>query len=384
MKRLVSICVFIGLFIASCTADVVTDPLESSLGDNGDTRVDKIAKAVTNCAQFTATNDQHVAAGRAYKERVGFLFFPTNNYYAVGTDDSLGSSGTITTTLFQIDEGAFSTSNTLCPAVSPDAEGTTGTAKVPHCLDNITDFDSDGPFRYTKKSSGLVNMYIPNVPAGCKVPMVHHANGTGGSCMIYASILTRLASHGFIALCYESTNTGSGEQGITAFETALREYPNLADLKFGSTGHSQGGQSSFIVLQNAEDKWGNQGVYAGLAQEPASGFGVQPPLTTWQAEYRKIKSPMFMFSGLGTDGLVAQTWVQSAFDALSASTEAYFWAKTGATHIPTPNGETQEISVPWFRWKLLGDKKACEYFRKIPNNNPLWIVVEEQNQRQCI
>jgi len=41
--------------------------------------------------------------------------------------------------------------------------------------------------------------------------------------------------------------------------------PDLADLKFGSTGHSQGGQSSFVVLQFAEEKWGDQGVYAGLA-----------------------------------------------------------------------------------------------------------------------
>jgi len=134
--------------------------------------------------------------------------------------------------------------------------------------------------------------------------------------------------------------------------------------------------SSFIVLQYAEQQWGDKGVYAGFAQEPASGFGAQPAWTTWQSVYAKIKSPMFMFSGLGTDGLVAQSWVQSAYDALSNSTEAYFWAKTGATHIPVPNGETQEISVPWFRWKLLGDSKACEAFKKIPASNPLWLVVD--------
>jgi len=229
----------------------------------------------------------------------------------------------------------------------------------------------------------MVNMYIPDVPAGCKVPVIHHANGTGALCSMYGAALERLASHGFLTLCYESTNTGAGDQGITAFETALREYPNLADLKFGSTGHSQGGQASFIVLQYAEEKWGNNGVYAGLAQEPASGYGAQPLGTIWQSVYGKIKSPMFMFSGLATDGLVSQGWVQSAFDALSNSTEAYFWAKSGATHIPVPNGVTQEISIPWFRWKLLGDRKACEAFKNIPNGDFSWVVVDEQNEKSC-
>ncbi len=84
-----------------------------------------------------------------------------------------------------------------------------------------------------------------------------------------------------------------------------------------------------------------------------------------------------------THGLVSQVWVQSAFDALSNSTEAYFWAKAGATHIPVPNGEEQEISIPWFRWKLLGDQKACEYFKAIPKTNTAWTTAAKQNEAPC-
>jgi hypothetical protein len=251
------------------------------------------------------------------------------------------------------------------------------------CLDGIQDFGKAGPFKTTTKKSGAVNFYVPSVPAGCKVPIVHLANGTGASCATYLASLQRLATHGFLAACYESPNTGAGDQGLTALDTALTTFPELVDNKFGSTGHSQGGQGAFTVLALAEKKYGDKFVYAGLAIQPASGFGSQPAGTTWQALYAAIKSPMFMFSGLGTDGLVSQSWVRQAYDATSKTQEAYFWTANGASHIPVPNGETQEISIPWFRWKLLDDQAACRAFVAIPKNNSKWAQVAAKNQVPC-
>jgi hypothetical protein len=161
------------------------------------------------------------------------------------------------------------------------------------------------------------------------------------------------------------------------------EHPEIADLKFGSTGHSQGGQASFVVLQFAEEEWGDAGVYAGLAMQPASGFGSQPR-ESWRTIYGKIKSPMFMFSGQGTDGLVSQGWVQDGFNALSDDIEAYHWAKRGGSHIPVPNGEEQQISIPWFRWKLLGDQQACEAFKAIRETDSTWTEAAVQNEQPCM
>jgi hypothetical protein len=268
---------------------------------------------------------------------------------------------------------------------SAGAGGGGGTGPIPHgeCLDGITDYGKDGPFKYTSKTVGAVNYWAPTVPAGCKVPVVHLANGTGATCATYLPSLQRMATHGFLAACYENANTGAGTQGLEALSTALTTFPDLADYKFGSTGHSQGGQAAFIVQALAEKKWGDKAIYAGLAMEPASGFGAQPAGASWQQMYAGIKSPMFMFSGVGTDGLVAQTWVQSAFDAMAKTTETYFWTAQGATHIPVPNGEEQEISIPWFRWKLLGDQKACEYFKKIPTTIPKWKQVAVNAEKPC-
>ena len=265
--------------------------------------------------------------------------------------------------------------------------GTTGgdvpTTGESSCLDGITDYASDGPFKYDATSEGRVKIWLPMVPAGCKVPIVHLANGTGASCSNYQGALERLASHGFLTLCYEDTNTGAGTQGVEAIDTAMKKYPDLYSKKIGSTGHSQGGQAAFTVLSLAEAKWGlEEYTYAGLAMQPASGFGTQPSGGSWQSFYAKIKSPMFMFSGTA-DMLVPEAWVRQGLDALDDSIEAYWWSAVGATHIPTPVKEEQAISIPWFRWKLLGDQKACEHFKKMPDSEQ-WDSRKEQNPKDCM
>jgi len=296
---------------------------------------------------------------------------------ACADDGSAGASGDALTT------------SDIFPVAAQESGG--------NCLDGITNYESAGPFKYDTKTSGAVKIWAPKVPSGCKVPIVHLANGTTANCANYQGALERLASHGFLTVCYENTNTGAGAYGITAFETAMKLYPDIADGdKLGSTGHSQGGQAALVTLQLAEAKWGSDKTYAGLAMEPASGFGTQPTGQTWQQSYAKIKSPVFMFSGDSAtgfansslagmskgDGLVAITWVDQGYNALNKSVEAYHWTSIGATHIPTPVGPEQQISIPWFRWKLLGDKAACEFFKKMPSGGK-WKVQKEQNAKGC-
>jgi hypothetical protein len=118
--------------------------------------------------------------------------------------------------------------------------------------------------------------------------------------------------------------------------------------------------------------------------QPASGFGAACSGGSWTSRYALIKSPMFMFSGEGTDGLVSQRWVQDGFDALNDSVEAYHWAKAGGAHIPVPNGEEMQISIPWFRWKLLGDNEACKAFKNIRATDTTWTEAAVQNEAPCL
>lgn len=249
------------------------------------------------------------------------------------------------------------------------------------CLDGITNYGARGPFRYSSRRIGMINMLVPSVPTGCQVPVAHLANGTGARCSTYQSILNALASHGFLTTCYESTNTGAGDQGLEAFVRAVDAYPNLAARRFASLGHSQGGQAAFTVLALTEARFGTDALYAGLAMQPASGFGAQPRGASWQEVYSRIRSPMFMFSGT-LDILVSASWVRRGFEALNDRTEAYNWSARGSTHIPTPNAETIEVAIPWFRWKLLGDSRACERFKSLRNGFN-WTERQVQNEADC-
>jgi hypothetical protein len=259
------------------------------------------------------------------------------------------------------------------------SDGTTPPPPAPSCLDGITNYVDKGPFSYDTKTYGSVKMWVPRVPNGCKVPVIHLANGTGATCSTYGGTLQHLASHGFLATCYENANTGAGTQCIDAVKEALTRYPNLTDNKLGFTGHSQGGGAAFICTYRAEQEWGNSMKIAGHAIEPASGFGSAP--LNWSSMYSQITSPMFMFNG-SIDTLVSASYVRQAFNALNGDVEAYWYEANGAAHIPIPTAWSKESAAVWFRWKLLGDKAACQYFKAMPGTSD-WDSQDSQNEQQC-
>lgn len=261
-----------------------------------------------------------------------------------------------------------------------------------YCLEDITNLrPGAGPFRVSSDtlsvgsgwlSSGRVRVWVPNIPSGCKVPVVHLANGTGATCSMYSSTLENLAEFGFIAACYEDSNTGQGEQAITAVEAVLSEYAHIADPgKIGFTGHSQGGGATFMGVYRAEERWGDSKIYSGLAMQPASGFGDAP--LNYASYYAQIDSPMSMFNGT-MDTLVYAGWVRDAYEALPRDNFKVWYTATGmdSTHIPVPNGPTREMSIPWFRWTLLGDENACEEFKDLPNQSG-WNRAEQANVPSC-
>ena len=68
---------------------------------------------VTSCTEVSASNDDHVTAGRAYTETsAGWWWLPgTTTYYAQGSGDNLGTSGSTSTTLYSSDGSSWSTTS---------------------------------------------------------------------------------------------------------------------------------------------------------------------------------------------------------------------------------------------------------------------------------
>lgn len=113
------------------TADAPSTLAESSASNgrlNVHSALEYLQQTVDgSCESYSATNDSHVSAGRAYKETSGqtcwgaFCLGGTTTYYAVGSDESIGPYGFTTTVLYKNEPGIFSKAENCQMGGSNDA-----------------------------------------------------------------------------------------------------------------------------------------------------------------------------------------------------------------------------------------------------------------------
>jgi hypothetical protein len=199
--------------------------------------------------------------------------------------------------------------------------------------------------------------------------------------MAYQGALEHLASHGFLTLCYESANTGSGRQCLTAVELADTKVPELISKKVGFAGHHIGGVSALLCAYRAKQQWGADRLVASYANAPPHGNGTEGSDPPWPVAYAAIDTPVFMVHN-AEGGLVSERWVGDALDHIPATTELYWYRAVGAADNPIPIGHIQESTATWFRWKLLGDRAACEYFKALPDGDD-WDFHVATSPTQC-
>lgn len=173
-----------------------------------------------------------------------------------------------------------------------------------------------------------------------------------------------MASYGYLGLCYESTQTGSGEPCTTAVRDAIARYGNAvyAD-RILSTGHSQGGGASHtcqFLLEQANPR----ASVVSVGIQPAHGMN-RPG---YVREYPQIRGPVFMFSGT-RDGVVSSAWVGRGFAIVES--EKYFYEAVGASHFNPHNWANTSV-LSFGEWKLAGDERAGAWFRDLPNNPRYW------------
>ena len=254
------------------------------------------------------------------------------------------------------------------------------------CLDNLTDYKVAGPFTYETASldtdeSGPFTAWIPNAPTGCALPVIYFAGGTGSTCDNYQSVLDHLASHGFIVACSENAAQHDDTHCVEVVDAVLDAYPEIAHPHaIGFAGHALGGGVAYLCTGRGEATWGAATSVAGFAMEPEVGTGSTNG--NWMEAHAMIDSPMLIANG-SEDALVSESWVRDGYEALSDTTEAYWYEASGAPHIPVPAAWMQEAAVAWFRWKLLGDNGACSYVHAMPDGDD-WDLQEQQNAADCL
>ena len=221
-------------------------------------------------------------------------------------------------------------------------------------------FTKPGPYKVIKKTIGKVKVFEPQVNKECLYPIFHFSNGTGAPCAYYDSINKHLASYGYLALCYESTQTGSGNPCMNAINTAIGAYNKKIDIAhFSSSGHSQGGGAAHTCQYLFEQKYEkSKTVSIGIA--PAHGMN----RGSFRSEYPKIKGPVFMQSG-NIDTTVPKFWVNAGFTLVKS--EKFWFEAIGANHF-NPHNWGKVAAISFSNWKLFNDEISGKYFLALPQS----------------
>lgn len=253
------------------------------------------------------------------------------------------------------------------------------------CLADITDYKSAGPFGFETATIATdeppsILVWLPQLPAGCHAPVVYLGLDTGAVCSVYDAVLENLASHGFIAACFNTAGQTADLPCVDAVKAVVAAYPGLAHPRAaGFMGQGLGGGAAYLCTRRADAAWPTGHAIAGFAMAAEVGAGAS--MESWMEAHAQIRSPMLVVNA-EQDGLVSPGWVREGYEALSDSTEAYWYEAMGATHIPLPAAWLNEASIAWFRWKLLHDNQACTHVRAMPDSEQ-WDLQEQQNAVDC-
>jgi hypothetical protein len=267
-----------------------------------------------------------------------------------GTDDG-GSSGT--------GDGG---------GVSSGTEGgmTSGDGASGSCFPPATDFTAAGTFTATSGdvTSVACTIFRPTVlgAGGCLNPLIVWGNGTTNTPSSYTALFNHLASHGFIVAAADTSNSGSGKEMIACLQymsdqnaMAGSPYQGHVDMAhIAASGYSQGGAG---CLEAALDP----------------RFTVTAPVSPYIAialggfdstSIGKQTRPMFMISGSADAVAVPSNNQQPIFQQAMVP---IFWAThAGSTHFEVlgAGGAYAGPLTAWFRYQLMGDASAGQWFEK--------------------
>ena len=186
---------------------------------------------------------------------------------------------------------------------------------------------------------------------GVRHPFITWGNGTGATPSIYAGLLSHWATHGFVVIASNSTQTGNGKEMIKGIDWLVSEnkragsvfYKKLDPSAIGASGHSQGG----CGCVNA-------------ANDPRVKCSV--PLMPGPGNAKGVKGPMFVVTG-SADFIVPHFLVK--FTVYNRSPVPTCLAKLkGASHF-SACGSAKSMSgyiTAWFRLHLMGDSSLKKLF----------------------
>jgi hypothetical protein len=238
-----------------------------------------------------------------------------------------------------------------------------------NCFPAQSDFTAAGP--YTPMSTDVASVqctiYRPTTlaPNGCLNPVVVWGNGTFNTPSTYDALFQHFASQGFVIVAADTSNAGTGMEMLACLNYIIDQatmsgspYEGKIDTNhIASSGYSQGGAGCLAAGEDPR-------FTTVLAVAPY----VVIPLGAYDPSMYAAKQihPLFMISGSADTVAPINNNQQPIFDQAPVP---IFWAThAGSTHFEVEGngGAYAGPMTAWFRWKLMGDPAARDWFEKPP------------------
>jgi Chlorophyllase len=244
----------------------------------------------------------------------------------------------------------------------PSTGGASGTGFPP-----VTDFAGPGSFTPTSGAEGpACTFFRPTVlgEGGRRHPVIVWGNGTTNTPANYTALFNHFASHGFIVAAANTSNAGSGKEMIACLDYAIAQntaagspYEGHVDVDhIASSGYSQGGAG---CLQAGIDP--RFTVTAPVAPFIVFSLGGYDPTSVGKQTH-----PMFLLSGSSDTVAVPASNQDPIFK--QATVPIVWGTHAGSTHFEVlgAGGAYAAPLTAWFRYKLMGDASAGQWFEKTP------------------
>jgi hypothetical protein len=198
---------------------------------------------------------------------------------------------------------------------------------------------------------------------GCLNPVIVWGNGTTNTPASYMALFNHFATHGFIVAAADTSNAGSGMEMLACLKYIIDQNTASGSPLLGhvdvnhiaSSGYSQGGAGCLAAGEDPR-------FTTVLAVSPY----IVIPLGSYDpSKYAAAQThPLFMISGSADAVATPNNNQQPIFDM--APVPLFWGTHAGSTHFEVlgSGGAYAGPMTAWFRWKLMGDPAARDWFEK--------------------
>lgn len=355
--------VALSLGLAACAGGSSTTDAENAFGSNGDNQGGSSGQGTSGTGGDSTAGSGGVGASGNNGGSGGTGGFAGSHTGGSGGSGGNGAGGSGVDT----DGGTSGSGGGDTDGGTGGTGGSGGSGGGGSTFPPASDFGATGTFMTTSKDEGpMCTIFRPATlgEGGLVHPAIVWGNGTFNTPSNYTNLFNHFASHGFIVAAADTSNAGSGKEMLDCLGYLLDQnkasgsvYEGKVDVAhIAASGYSQGGAGTLEA--------GIDPRFAVTA--PVSPFIVLSLGGYDTASVGKQVHPMFLISGSSDTVATPDTNQTPIF--MQAKVPIVWGTHTGSTHFEVldTGGAYKAPLTAWFRYKLMNDSAAADWFKTSP------------------